>query len=397
MLRAVCNDLATAQVAGSAPGLVTVQGDGEIIGECQVLLVGRDPSGQRARFGLIPEAGRIGLNSLVDPTVPEAVRQGLRSALSTLPGMSVEIAAAICDWADVDDTPDEGGGAERTDGHYQGAALPYAPRNGRFETIDELRLVRGVTDELFFGEDGNGNGRLDAGEDANGNGRLDPGLRDAVTLESREPGTTSDGGPLTSIRSNAERTRLFVDLFGPERGAALGTEAQQQSPPGGYRNRLHLLALLDLSEGEIATLWPHLSGPEGRVGLVDAWSCQEAVLVALVGTDLASRIVAARPTAMPDGPAWLVQATGPADAATAGLVLTAGSYHFRADILAVARDGSGWARLDALVDCSTGFPRVIRLRAGETAGWPLPWATPARIRRSPAQNDLTTLLTADHD
>ncbi|HEX3132613.1 MAG TPA: hypothetical protein VHX44_03410, partial [Planctomycetota bacterium] len=71
VLRAVCNDLATAQTEGTTPGLLTVQATGETIGDCQVMLLGRDPSGERARFGLILEAGKISLYALVDSDVPK--------------------------------------------------------------------------------------------------------------------------------------------------------------------------------------------------------------------------------------------------------------------------------------------------------------------------------------
>ncbi len=393
MLRAVCNDLATAQVAGSLPQLITVKPTGEKIGDCTVVLLGRDPSGLRARFGLVSEAGKVSLNSLIDPTVLQRGR--LREALSAQSGMTTEITAAICDWADADDNPDEDGGAERTDTHYQGAAVPYAPRNGKFETIDELRLVRGVTDAVFFGEDTNGNGRLDPGEDTNGNGKLDLGLRDLVTLENREPATAPDGSPLTDIRNGGERTRRLVDLFGPERGQELVLEAQQGQANGPYANRLHFLKALDLTEAEAATLWTSLSGPERRVGLVDAWACSEQLLVGLVGVDLANRIITARPATLPNGPGWLIEALQPAEAITAGMVLTAGGYQFRADVLAVSRNG--WSRLDALIDCSTGFPTVTHLRCSDAAGWPLPWASPATLRRAGANDDLSTLLTSDRN
>jgi Type II secretion system (T2SS), protein K len=392
VLRAVCNDLATSMVAGTLPQLVTVKPEGEVIGECTVVLLGRDPQGLRAHFSLIPEAGKISLNTLVDTSVPQ--RAVLRTALSAQYGMTPEITAAICDWADDDDTVDDDGGAERTDAHYQGASIPYAPRNGKFETIDELRLVRGVTDDLFFGEDANGNGRLDLGEDTNGNGKIDMGLRDILTLENREPGTAPDGSALTDINNASDRASRFTELF-PQRFADLIRQASNGAPNGRYRNRLHLLSVLDLSETEAATLWPVLRGPELRVGLVDAWSCPEQILTALVSADLAGRIIAARPITPPISPLWLTQILTVPEIINAGMILTVGGYQFRADILAVSRHG--WARIDALIDCSTNFPRVIRLRPTESLGWPLPWATPAMLRQANATQDFSTMLTSDRN
>jgi hypothetical protein len=409
VLRAVCNDLATSMVAGTMPQLVTVKPEGEVIGECTVVLLGRDPQGLRAQFGLIPEAGKISLNSLVDhdTTVPDFLKKTLRTALSSAHGMTPEITAAICDWEDSDDTVDSDGGAERTDTHYQGATIPYAPRNGRFETIDELRLVRGVTDDLFFGEDANNNGRLDPGEDANGNGKLDLGLRDLVTLETLEPGTLStdiatdvnDISPVSTATDAKSRPELFQFLFGlneKNRLEAVAIREQALQPQRRFSSRLHLLTCLgaELDESQMTALWPRLKGPEGRAGLVDAWSCSEQLLTSLVPA-IASKIIAARPVIQPTSPAWLMNVLTPDEAIDAGMKLTVGGYQFRADILAVSRHG--WARIDAMIDCSTNFPRVIHLRPTESMGWPLPWATPAMLRQADATQDFSTMLTSDRN
>jgi hypothetical protein len=411
VLRAVVNDLSTAQTSGLQPSLLTVLPEGETIGDCRVVLIGRDPAGNRQQFALIPESGRISLGALTDTSVPQQLRDRLRDALTALPGMSVEITAAIVDWGDEDDLIDEDGGAERGDSAYQGAAVPYAPRNARFETIDELRLVRGVTDTVFFGEDLNTNGRLDVGEDANGNGRLDPGLRELVTIESREPATSSGGDTLSNVNNAGERTQLFTDLFDSTRAAELALEATNAG--GQFANRLHFLASLDLSDSEIAALWPRVTvrtggggpggggggaqDPVGRVGLVDAWSCHESVLVALVGADIAGKIMGARPTTMPAGPGWLVHALAPAEAVTAGMALTSGSYQFRADILAVSGDGAGWCRLDARIDCVTGYPRVTALRSADALGWPFPGVSREHLRRAGGPDQLASLLSADRN
>lgn len=404
VLRAVVNDLATAQTSGLQPALLTVVPEGETIGDCRVVLIGRDPAGQHTQFGLIPESGRISLGALTDPNVPTQLRDNLRSALSALPGMSSEIAAAIVDWGDADDTPDDQGGAERTDSAYQGAVVPFSPRNSPFETIDELRLVRGVTDTLFFGEDLNTNGRLDAGEDVNGNGKLDPGLREVITLNSIEKpppqveNSRGDPSIINLINDRERRPRIFADVF-LNRALQVANDVNDVATNlgGPFRNRLHFLSLNNFTDEEIAALWPRISGPEGRYGLVDAWSCNETVLVALVGADIAGRIMSARPTSMPTSPAWLVRALGSADAPTAGMVLTSGSFQFRADIVAISGDGAGWVRLEAHIDCATGYPRVTALRSADALGWPFPGVSREKLRRAGGPDQLASLLTSDRN
>jgi hypothetical protein len=54
---------------------------------------------------------------------------------------------AIADWVDKDDDPRPGGGAEAK--QYADAGLPYRPPNAPIESLDDLRLVQGMTPEIF--------------------------------------------------------------------------------------------------------------------------------------------------------------------------------------------------------------------------------------------------------
>ena len=62
------------------------------------------------------------------------------------------IIEAVIDWLDQDDEPRGFGGAESS--YYQGLDTPYGPRNGPMEFIEELLLVKGITEELYFGTEG---------------------------------------------------------------------------------------------------------------------------------------------------------------------------------------------------------------------------------------------------
>ena len=54
----------------------------------------------------------------------------------------------MIDWIDVDDIPTGSGGAESS--YYRGLEKPYTARNGAMETIAELRLIKGFTDEVLL-------------------------------------------------------------------------------------------------------------------------------------------------------------------------------------------------------------------------------------------------------
>ncbi len=60
-----------------------------------------------------------------------------------------ELFDALADWLDEDDD-ERDNGAE--DGHYKSLAGPYACRNGPLQYLEELRLVKGFTKEIVYGD-----------------------------------------------------------------------------------------------------------------------------------------------------------------------------------------------------------------------------------------------------
>jgi hypothetical protein len=124
---------------------------------------------------------------------------------------------------------------------------------------------------------------------------------------------------------------------------------------------------------------------------------QEPLLRNLVSGEITNAIIAARPTTFTPNPAWLVHALSPIQAREAGMYLTSGAYQFRADVIAVAKDGASWQRYEARIDCSTGVPFLSQLRNANTAGWPFPWVAPNQLRRLAATTDLLTLLTTERN
>lgn len=57
-----------------------------------------------------------------------------------------DLVPAIIDWVD-DNLDEEIGGAEES--YYLGLDPPYEPRNGPMESLGEIHLIKGVTDEVF--------------------------------------------------------------------------------------------------------------------------------------------------------------------------------------------------------------------------------------------------------
>lgn len=61
------------------------------------------------------------------------------------------IADSILDWIDEDDNLVRVNGAE--DGYYMSLSTPYECKDAKFDTIDELLLVKGVTPAILYGND----------------------------------------------------------------------------------------------------------------------------------------------------------------------------------------------------------------------------------------------------
>lgn len=95
--------------------------------------------------------------------------------------------ASILDWLDADDdaNPD---GAERN--YYERQEPPYVTKNGPIVALKELLYVRGVSPNIYLGEDRNRNSLLDDNERDgqrqrpmdNRDSNLDPGLMDVFTV-----------------------------------------------------------------------------------------------------------------------------------------------------------------------------------------------------------------------
>jgi general secretion pathway protein K len=181
--------------------------------------------------------GRIDINQADLPTLER---------LTAYPA----VAASIIDWRDADSelvTPD---GAEAE--YYQSLPYPYLPRNGPFQTIGELLLVRGVTPEMFFGTADH------------------LGLADLVTVDSQSLNTDASGNPkmsLTEFRNWGEKA--FRDMLMAKLGSVLtqyeaesiflGLTALSDAGQDGYTSLAQLVTVAGLDPGRLAQLVDYFS------------------------------------------------------------------------------------------------------------------------------------------
>jgi DNA uptake protein ComE-like DNA-binding protein len=112
---------------------------------------GRSDEGGGIIFGVGDEESRLNVNAATT------------NELSQIQGMTPDVTAAIVNWHGGDATTVA---AEAQ--YYAGLQPPYQPRNGPFQTVRELLMVRGVTPEMLLGKDAHQNGLLAvAGENGN--------------------------------------------------------------------------------------------------------------------------------------------------------------------------------------------------------------------------------------
>jgi hypothetical protein len=93
-------------------------------------------------WGIVGEESKININKASQPLLLAFLRQPeIMDAAA-----AGDLAAAIIDWRDANDDVLTGG-AEG--GYYRALREPYVCRNGDFQSLHELRLVRGVDDALY--------------------------------------------------------------------------------------------------------------------------------------------------------------------------------------------------------------------------------------------------------
>lgn len=341
---------------------------------------------RRVLWGLDDEAAKINLN-----VAPKAV-------LMKLPRMTEEIADSIVDWRDSDGNP---GAAGAEDSYYLALDPPYRCKNQPFETLEELLMVRGMTPEIFYGEDVNLNGRLDDnendGDDSyppdNKDGKLDPGLWPLVTAWSVDKNLTSDGDPRVNI--NASQIQQLT-AAGLNNGEAQGVLAGLLSG-GPYLSVAELLG--NPVTGRTRVLTPdrfrqvvdRLGVVDGETvpGLVNLNTAPKQVLLALPGMSesLALELIAYRDVEGTDlsTMGWLLDLYEPAEFQPFAHLITFRSYQFR--LHAVGRLGTpylsrasadaaerprAFKRMVAVFDLlATPRPRVVYWK--DATRWGMPY------------------------
>jgi general secretion pathway protein K len=152
------------------------------------------------RVRWLDEGGKININRADEGT--------LRRVFTNLgveePGRTI-LVDSIMDWRDPDNLH-RANGAENE--YYRSLTPPYTARNGPFDTVEDLLWIRGVTPEIFYGDDGGAPGQR--GENAP---RI--ALREIFTVDSPIDRVNLRTASAEVIHAVAgiplEKTRAFVE------------------------------------------------------------------------------------------------------------------------------------------------------------------------------------------
>lgn len=173
------------------------------------------------------ESGKIDLNS-----APDALLEKLFAWGGLAPDDARALVDAVADWRDRD-TLRRLNGAERSE--YRQAGRAYEPKNQAFDSIDELRLVLGVSPALF------------------------ERIRDGITVHARRRGVdprTAAPTVLATLLGDDERVENFLERRRAARGEIPSRDAATIAPdiPGTFtarspRNTFTIRAVAKTADG----------------------------------------------------------------------------------------------------------------------------------------------------
>jgi DNA uptake protein ComE-like DNA-binding protein len=330
-------------------------------------------------YGLTDEAGKINLNSASE------------EMQLNLPGMSAVLAASISDRRD-EDSEVSTGGAE--DEYYLLQSEPYNCKNAPLQTVEEILLIKGASEELLYGEDTNLNGVLDDHENDGDlsepsddrDGRLDTGFYDYVTVYSVEANTDSEGNARINVSDSSSRSDLQTALQEVVKEDRALEIMNMMSTNPSYDNILDFYFQVALTSEEFAQLADKLttSDEETLPGLVNVNTASKEVLLCLPGleeSDAEALLSYRERNGQQTSLAWIVDVLDREKAVAIGSHITARSSQYSADLVCLSGNGRAYKRYKAIFDVQSGAPRMVYWKSLTSFGWPLDREIVATLRQ----------------
>jgi type II secretory pathway component PulK len=344
---------------------------------CQAVAIGdglfwilRPPQNDETSYsyGIVDESRKININTAAT------------DMLLKLPNMTSDVAAAISDWRNPDSAvADEGAESD----YYLLLDPPYYCKNSPFETVEELRLVRGVTAPFLYGQDANRNSVIEAAEEISETGAptfttsaTAFGIYNMVTVYGAEPNTNASGARRVNVNSasNGAIAGVLRRAMSGARLTAVQALARQNRP---FRNIIDFSFSVNLTPAEFAAIADLITtrNAQTSTGLLNVNTASRDALLCLPGLEVADAdaLIAKRSASGVDltNIAWVAAAIARAKAIAIGDLITTKSYFYSADIVAVSGDGRAYKRYRAVLDARQSPPQVVYWKDITHLGWPL--------------------------
>ena len=360
--------LSNLETPGTMPTTDMFTAEEAPVGDAFFWLIGRSDEDQGTvdtpTFGFVDEASKLNLNTAT------------REMIEALPNMTSEVAAAIMDWRNPPDQAQPDGAQSAA---YETGDPAYGCKNAPFESVEELRLVKGVTQALLYGADVNRNGFMDTTETiGSGFGTTWRSLLDFVTVYTREPNKQADGSPRIDVRraNNPELRTLLQEKLNAARASEIWTAVRPRATR--IRSLLEFYNIGSITTDEAALIEDSLTAATGDFvpGLVNVNTAPREVLACLPGINekYADALVTLRKTKTTDqltSVTWILEVVDAESAIQAGPYITTKTFQLSADVAAVGKGGRSLRRSRMVFDLTNTTPAMI-YRCDEThLGWPL--------------------------
>ena len=363
----------TAQIEAATPGdaysIAQIDCEQKQVGDGYFWILRPDPTTDKEwHFGITDECSKINLNT------------GASAQLQLLPGVTDEAGDSIVDWRDSDEKQGPNG-AESS--YYQGLTNGYTAKNSLFETVEELQLVKGCTPLMLYGYDLNRDGVLDDAERAVGGTATSfnsassdsRGLFNYVTVYSAENNTDSAGKARINVNDPNSKDKLTKYLQKQLPKAQASAVIAKLSPRPAYANILDFFIQTAFPKDSYAKVIDGLTTTrrKKRAGLVNINTAPKQVLLALGGLQDADcdNLIAKRSSVDTTNIAWVLGVIAPTTARQVGGSITARSFQYSADIVAVSGDGRSFKRARIVIDATTLPSKIVYRKDVTNIGWPL--------------------------
>ncbi|MCX7918042.1 MAG: helix-hairpin-helix domain-containing protein [bacterium] len=332
-----------------------------VVGEGTYTLFFPDITSPEAKqgFGLTDENSKLNINSAP------------KEMLLRLPQADEIIADSIIDWRSATAKASPYGAKDE---YYTQLNPPYKCKNGPFDTLEELLLVKGITPQILFGEDANLNGLLDANENDgdtnfppdNADGKLDRGWYPYITIYSYDMNVALDGTQRININQASGSQLRQLTQYGLSNADIANIISYRRR--NGFRSLGDLLNVTGINNQKFGAIVDYITVVEREKlpGLININTASKETLQFLPGitAEIAEKIIERRngTSGAFKNLGELAETIGKTSFQQISDYVTVRSSQFTVQSLGRLTNKSGYTRLIAVIDRAVVPIRILYYR-----------------------------------